>query len=79
LVGTITSDTVGIAIFLDQSSKSAIRLKIGEDFHGWKLRAVHGRETTLEKDGQVVTLELPQPSVKQISSPTPPLPVVQRM
>jgi hypothetical protein len=79
LVGTVTSDTEGIGIFLDQSSKSAIRLKIGEDFHGWKLRTVQGRETTLEKDGQIVTLEMPQPSVEQVSSPAPPPPVVQRM
>jgi hypothetical protein len=68
LVGTIASDKEGFGIFLDQSSKSVIRLKVGEDFQGWKLRTVQGRETTLEKDEQVVTLVLPQPGLGQVST-----------
>jgi general secretion pathway protein N len=72
LVGTITSDTERIGIFLDQTSNLALRLKLGEDFHGWKLGTVHGREATLEKGGQALTLELPQPGVEKVSSPPPP-------
>lgn len=63
LVGTIASDTEGFAIFLDQSTKAVLRLKVGEDFQGWKLRSVQGRETAFEKDRQVVTLSLPQPGL----------------
>lgn len=63
LVGTIASGDEGFGIFLDQSTKAALRLKVGEDFQGWKLRSVQGREATLEKDQQVVILDLPQPSV----------------
>lgn len=62
LVGTIASGDEGFGIFLDQSTKAALRLKVGEDFQGWKLRSVQGREATLEKDQQVVILDLPQPS-----------------
>jgi hypothetical protein len=65
LVGTIASAEEGFGIFLDQSTKAAIRLKVGEDYQGWKLRSVQGRETALEKDQQLVTLVLPQPGLGQ--------------
>jgi general secretion pathway protein N len=61
LVGTIASGEEGFGIFLDQSTKAAVRLKVGEDYQGWKLRSVQGREAVLEKDQLVYTLELPQP------------------
>jgi hypothetical protein len=67
LVGTIAGGDEGFGIFLDQSTKAALRLKLGEDYQGWKLRSVQGREATLEKDQQVFTLELPQPGF----APTP--------
>jgi len=67
LVGTIAGGDEGFGIFLDQSTKAALRLKVGEDYQGWKLRSVQGREATLEKDQQVFTLELPQPGF----GPTP--------
>jgi general secretion pathway protein N len=60
LVGTIASGDEGFGIFLNQSTKVALRLKVGEDYQGWKLRSVQGREATLEKDQLVFTLELPQ-------------------
>ena len=59
---------------MDQSTKAVLRLKVGEDFQGWKLRSVQGRETALEKDQQVVTLVLPQPGVGQVTSEVPPPP-----
>ena len=68
LVGTIASDEEGFGIFLDQSTKAMVRLKVGEEFQGWKLRSVQGRETALEKDQKVVTLALPQPG---LGSPPP--------
>jgi hypothetical protein len=82
LVGTITSDEEGFGIFLDQSTKAVLRLKVGEDFQGWKLRTVQGRETALEKGEQVITLVLPQPGLGQASTevpPPPPAPATQRM
>jgi hypothetical protein len=68
LVGTVASSDEAFGIFLDTSTKAALRLKIGEDYQGWKLRSVQGREATLEKDQEVFTLELPQPGVGQAAS-----------
>jgi hypothetical protein len=64
LVGTIASDEESFGIFLDPSTKQALRLKLGEDYQGWKLRAVQGREVTVEKDQQSTVLTLPAPSAQ---------------
>lgn len=61
LVGTIASGDEGFGIFIDQSTKAALRLKLGEDFQGWKLLAIRGREVTMEKDKRSAVLTLPQP------------------
>ena len=65
LVGTIASDEEGFGIFLDQSTKGALRLKVGEDYQGWKLRAIRGREVTMEKDQRAAVLTLPPPGAAQ--------------
>jgi hypothetical protein len=65
LVGTIASDEEGFGIFLDQSTKTALRLKVGEDFQGWKLRVIQGREVIMEKDQQTAVLALPLPGAGQ--------------
>lgn len=67
LVGTIASDDESFGIFIDQSSKAALRLKTGEDFQGWKLKTIRGREVTMEKDQQAAVLTLPQPGGGQAS------------
>ncbi len=79
LVGTIAGGDEGFAIFLEQSNKAALRLKVGEDYQGWRLRSVQGREATLEKDQQAVTLALPQPGagtevVSEVRNEIPPPP-----
>ena len=61
LVGTISGDDERFGIFVDQTTKAALRLRIGEDYQGWKLRAVQGREVTLEYEQQSAILTLPQP------------------
>jgi len=63
LVGTIASDEDRFGIFVDQSSKAVLRLRVGEDFQGWKLRSVHGREVILERDQLTSALSLPEPGV----------------
>jgi general secretion pathway protein N len=68
LVGTIGGDQESFGIFVDQTTKTALRLKIGEDYQGWKLRAVQGREVTLERDQQTTILSLPQPGAGALSS-----------
>jgi hypothetical protein len=61
LVGTIAGSDESFGIFVDQTTKTALRLKLGENYQGWKLRSVQGREVTLERDQQTTILSLPQP------------------
>ncbi len=67
LVGTVTGGPERLGIFLDQTTKAALRLKMGDDYQGWTLRSIEGREATLEKEQEAVILALPQPS--DISAP----------
>jgi hypothetical protein len=69
LVGTVAGDGESFGIFVDQATKVALRLKIGDDYQGWKLRAVQGREVTLECDQQTTILRLPQPGGAISSAP----------
>lgn len=62
LVGTIAGDDQSFGIFVDQSTKAALRLKVGEEYQGWRLRSVGGREVTLERDQQTTLLSMPEPS-----------------
>jgi general secretion pathway protein N len=61
LVGTIAGPEQSFGIFVDQTTKAALRLKIGEDYQGWRLSAVAPREVTLEHDDQTTVLSLPPP------------------
>ena len=61
LVGTVAGEEESFGIFVDRTTKAAIRLKIGEDYQGWKLRTVQGREVMLEYGQQTTILSLPQP------------------
>jgi len=61
LVGTIAGDGQSFGIFVDQTTAAALRLKLGEDYQGWRLQAVQGREVTLERDQHTTILSLPQP------------------
>jgi hypothetical protein len=60
LVGTIASGDQSFGIFVDQTTKAALRLKIGDEYQGWRLRSVQGREVTLERDQQTTILSMPQ-------------------
>jgi len=68
LVGTIAGEEASFGIFVDQTTKTALRLKLGEDYQGWKLRAVKAREVTLQHDQQTAVLTLPQPGT-EVPSP----------
>jgi hypothetical protein len=59
-VGTVASDAEGIAVFIDQTTKATVKLKINEQYTGWILQSVHGREVTLQKGEQIETLALPK-------------------
>jgi len=68
LVGTVIGDGGGIGVFLDQATKNMVRLKTGQDYDGWTLRAVRGREAIFDKGRQTASLALPPPG----SGPSPP-------
>jgi general secretion pathway protein N len=58
LVGTV-GGAEGIAVFIDQSNQSVVRLRTGEGHDGWVLRTVGPREVTLQNDGDTAILALP--------------------
>ena len=58
LVGTVAG-AEGIAIFVDQSNQTIVRLRTGEGHDGWVLRAVGPREVTLQNDNDTAILALP--------------------
>ncbi|MGA2053680.1 MAG: hypothetical protein ABSG88_00095 [Bradyrhizobium sp.] len=65
LVGTIAGDEDKFGIFVDQASKNVLRLRLGEEFQGWTLQSVQGRETTFQKNQQSFVVALPQPGLGQ--------------
>jgi hypothetical protein len=70
LVGTVAGDEESFGLFVDPTTKAAIRLKIGEDYQGWKLRTVQGRDVMLERDKQTTILSLPQPGAGTLAPPS---------
>jgi general secretion pathway protein N len=59
LVGTVGGEQ-GIAVFVDQGTQAIVRLRTGEGHDGWVLRAVGGREVTLQNDSNTAVLTLPR-------------------
>jgi len=69
LVGTVAGDSESFGIFVDRGTSTALRLKLGEDYQGWRLRDVRGRDVALERDQQTVVLSLPQPGADSAAAP----------
>jgi hypothetical protein len=65
LVGTISGDEDKFGIFIDQSTKAVLRLRVGEEFQGWKLQSVQGREAAFQKNQLSFVVALPQPGLSQ--------------
>jgi hypothetical protein len=73
LVGTVASETEGIGVFFDQTTKGVIRLRTGQDYNGWILLSIQGREARFEKDHRSATLALPPPGAEQSGQPSIPI------
>ena len=73
LLGTIAGTTESFGIFLDAATRDVVRLRVGEDRNGWILKAVMGREATLEKATETAVLQMPAPGASQ---PTPVQPAI---
>src|ERR1700730_8910731 len=71
LVGTAIGTPINVAVVLDRTTKTLVRLRVGEAVSGWILRSVDSRTMTVEKNSQTVTLALPAPG----SEPANALPV----
>jgi hypothetical protein len=69
LVGTVTGETRGVAVFVDTTTRGTVRLRTGEDHKGWTLRSVEARSVTLHKGSTTETLALPPPSATTGSTP----------
>ena len=61
LVGTAIGKPQNVALILNQTTRTLVRLHVGEEAAGWYLRSVDARTMTLEKASQQVTLSLPVP------------------
>jgi len=62
LVGTIMSGDDGFAIFVDQTTKTPLRIRIGGAHQGWMLRQVEARSATLQNGEEVAVLTLSEPA-----------------
>jgi hypothetical protein len=60
-VGTVTGEPQNVAVVQDQTTKSLLRLHVGEAVSGWFLRSIDTRSVTVKKNGEAVTLALPAP------------------
>jgi hypothetical protein len=74
LVGTVVGKQESIGVFVDDTTKEAVRLRTGEEHKGWVLRAVETREVTLEKNRATAMLALPQPGSQRTAAAPPPPP-----
>jgi general secretion pathway protein N len=59
LVGTVTGEPQNVVVVQDQTTKSLVRLRVGEAVSGWFLRSIDARRVTVEKNSQTVTVALP--------------------
>lgn len=60
LVGTVVSSDQSVGIFVDETSKVTLRLKLDEDYQGWRLGSVNRREVTMVRGELTETLKFPK-------------------
>ncbi|GLR84616.1 hypothetical protein GCM10007857_13260 [Bradyrhizobium iriomotense] len=56
LVGTIVGIDQSVGIFVDETNKATLRLKLDEDYLGWRLRSVNRTEVTMVRGELTETL-----------------------
>lgn len=71
LVGVVHGGEADMGLFFDQSGKP-VSLHVGQEDHGWVVRSVDLRATTLEKDNLQVKLELPARNAELAASASSP-------
>lgn len=69
LIGTVTGDGRGVAVFIDKETRGTVRLRAGEGHKGWILRSVEAKSVTLHKNNATERLALPLLNVATGSTP----------
>ena len=62
LLGTIVNGDDGFGIFMDQTTKASLRLRIGAVYQGWTLRLLQPGSVTLVKGQESAVLAFPKPA-----------------
>ncbi|WFU22232.1 hypothetical protein QA649_29645 [Bradyrhizobium sp. CB1717] len=60
LVGTVVGGDQSVGIFVDETSKATLRLKLDGNYQGWRLSSVHQREVTMVRGELTETLTFPK-------------------
>jgi general secretion pathway protein N len=76
LLGTITGNSDGVALFMEKNTQEVVRLRTGESHQGWVLRSVQGRQAMLEKGDRKETVMLPSPGDTAAGGPAPAMSVM---
>ncbi len=58
LLGALAGDGQGVGIFLNETDKTTLRLRTGEDHQGWVLTSIRGGAATFVKGERTATLTL---------------------
>jgi general secretion pathway protein N len=69
----VVGEFEAIAVFLDHNH-AVIRLRRGQDYSGWVLNSVKGREATLQKDRETAVFALPAPGADDTPAASVPTP-----
>ncbi len=73
LLGTIVSGDDGFGIFMDQTTKTPVRIRIGAEYQGWTLRLLQPGSVTLVKGRETVVLAFPEPASNQAAPAAEPI------
>jgi general secretion pathway protein N len=71
LVGVVRGPRIEMGVFVDETDKSLLRLRVGESVRGWIVHGVNPRAATLEKAEQQVKLELPTRDTETAAATSP--------
>jgi general secretion pathway protein N len=72
LIGTVIGERERLAVFVEQTTKVLVRLRLDETYQGWIVRSIQHRETTFQRDRMTAVVELPPPSTPTPSWAVPP-------
>ena len=59
LIGTIVSRSGGLAILMNSTTNTEVRLRVGEGSAGWRLQRIAARSVQFEHDGILASIDFP--------------------